>query len=466
MAATPESSPRAHPFAPGIRVRPFAQWARHGPQLNAWRCALLGLLSAAGGARALRAAESLRTLRWARAYDSVPYWQARFRSAGLARHLVGPPSAGALLPLERADVRAHRDALMPHLPRAVAGRFAAFGDVYEGVTSGSTGEPLRFRLSAAAYLSFFPVVDLVLAWYGQRTPRPGAGYVLLDALGHSPEYETWLPLFHGLRFSKITVGRTRWRERLRAAAPAVLTGDPDALSALLSVDVRPRVVLSSAFALPERLHAALVTHLRCPVVEYYSAAELGPLALRCPAGAGWHVLTPYASFSTEDGPADAAGADPEAPSRLFVDDLRNEALFLLRYAVGDRGVVDPRVSPCACGLHTPRLSRFDGRAGVTFGGHGGMPRWDPTRLAPTLGRLPLDEYQLIETGPARVRLVHRGPGVLDERARADLGARLRAVAGAEVRFDFDPRTTPWRSPGEKPRPFVPWTPACGTDVRP
>jgi hypothetical protein len=417
-----------------------------GPELAGWRRSLMDLLTPAGGARAVREATTRRSARWLMAYDAVPFWQARFRDAGCARDRL-VVTRGHLPPLERADVRAHHDALVPHVS---PGRLpAAFEDVYEGVTSGSTGEPLRFRMSAAAYVSFYPVVDLALAWFGRGRPRPGQGYVLLDALGHSPEYSTWLPLFHGLRFSKITVGRTRWRERLTAAAPAIVTGDPDALAGLLAVDVRPRLVLSSAFALPPGLHAALVAHLRCPVVEYYSAAELGPMALRCPASAGWHVLTPYVHLETEATGA-AAGS-----GRLLVDDLRNDALCLLRYAVGDRGVVDAVPHACGCGLHTPRLSTFDGRAGLRFGTSEGAPGYDPTRLAPTLGRCALEEYQVVETGPGRARLVYRAPGPLGEQQQADLNARFRAIAGPAARLTFELRSTPWRRPGEKPRPFVP-----------
>jgi hypothetical protein len=455
----------AHPFVPDIRARPWAQLLGPGPTLARWRRSLRALLSADGGARALDEAARVRAARWAVAYESVPFWQARFQAASCARARLHEVCE-TLPPLERADVQAARNTLTPHVsPTRLPW---AFRDVQGGVTSGSTGEPLRFRMSAPAYLSFFPVVDLALAWYGVSRPRPGAGYVLLDALGHSPEYQTWLPLFHGLRFSKITVGRTKWRERLQAAAPAVVTGDPDALAALLSVDVRPRLVLSSAFALSPRLRAQLVSHLRCPVVEYYSAAELGPLALRCPADGGWHVLTPYVHLSTSaPGASGTAAVGDEAvdhgssPGRLLVDDLRNDALWLLRYAVGDRGEVRPAVAPCACGLFTPRLLRFEGRAAVQFGTGSDAPPWDPARLAPSLGRLGVDEYQVLELAPGRVRLVYRGPVELDDRTCLDLGARLRAIAGRAVRLELERRPGPWRRPGEKPRPFVPLAPATG-----
>jgi hypothetical protein len=314
-------------------------------------------------------------------------------------------------------------------------------DAHEGVTSGSTGLPVRFRMDAAAHHSFFPLVDLIFRWLDVAPPRPWEGHALLDVLGHSPEYTARLPLFHGCRFEKITVGRRGWRERLHRLNPAVVAGDPDSIEALGETETRPRLVLTSAFALRADRRLALVRVLGCPVVEYYSAAEVGPMALRCPAGDGWHVLTPYVHLE----------AGPEGTLR--VTDLRNRLVPMLRYEVGDRGAVEASVAPCACGLHTPRLLRLEGRRAVRFRrGDGGA--WDPALLVPSLGRLPLREYDLTELDPGAVRLRYQALQPLPPRAVEALGARLRAVAGPEATLVLEHAREPWRAPGVKPRPFV------------
>lgn len=434
----------AHPFAPRVRKRYLHQVVAFGPTLAGWTRALHGLCTPAGGRAALEDARRARLARLTLCFDRVPFWQARFRALGWGRHQLAEPGRwDALPPTTRADLQTHLDALTPHpLPPALR---ATPDDVYEGLTSGSTGQPVRFRMSGAAYHGMFPVVSLVRRWLRLPALRPGRGYALLDALGHSPEYGALLPLCGGLRFEKLTVGRPEWRSRLRRLRPQIVAGDPDSLAALLDTDVHPDLVLSSAFALPERLHADLVRHLGCPVVEYYSAAETGPLALRCPAGGGWHVLTPFVHV-------DAVPA-PDTGEALLLTDLRNDALPLLRYAVGDRGRVEAEVADCVCGLHTPRIRALEGRTAVVFRRPDGGA-WNPAQLGPSLGRLPVRDFELTELGAGRLRLRYHGPGPLDTRALEALGARVRAVAGEGMRLDAHFERDPFRAPGVKPRPFV------------
>jgi hypothetical protein len=434
----------AHPFAPRVRTRYLHQLVAFGPTLAGWTRALHGLCTAEGGRTALVAARRARLERLTLCFDRVPFWQARFRALGWGRHQLADSERWALLPpLTRADLQANLDALMPHpLPPALR---STPDDVYEGLTSGSTGQPVRFRMSGAAYHGMFPVVSLVRRWLRLPTLRPGRGYALLDALGHSPEYGAHLPLCGGLRFEKLTVGRPDWQGRLRRLRPQIVTGDPDSLAALLDTDVRPDLVLSSAFALPAPLQADLVRHLRCPVVEYYSAAETGPLALRCPAAAGWHVLTPFVHVD--------AVAAPDTGEALLLTDLRNEALPLLRYAVGDRGRVDPEITACACGLHTPRIHALEGRTSVSFVRPDGTA-WNPAPLGPSLGRLPVRDFELSEVQAGRLCLRYHGAAPLDAGALEALAARVRAVAGAGVRLDAHFERDAFRAPGVKPRPFI------------
>ena len=457
----------AHPFAPRVRTRYLHQLVAFGPVLARWRRALHALLRPEGGRQASAAAARLRALRVATCFDRVPFWQDRFRALGWGRHHLTEAELVArwdLIPaVTRADLQGGLNPMTVH-PLSARAR----EDLYEGVTSGSTGQPVHYRMDGAAYHSFFPVVDLVLAWLDLPRARAARGFVLLDVLGHSPEYGAWLPMFHGLRFEKLTVGRGDWRGRLRGLRPQIITGDPDSLAALLETDVRPDVVLSSAFALPPPLHAALVRHLGCPVVEYYSAAEVGPIALRCPSGRGWHVLTPYvhvdavpevavpeAAVPEVEVAEDACGASPEGPGRqLLLTDLRNETMPLLRYAVGDLGAVDLHVTDCPCGLSTPRILTLDGRSNVRFRrADGGV--WNPAQLAPSLGRLNLLDFEVHETGPGLIRLRYRAEHGLSARDEAALQARLRAVAGDHSRLECEHARDPWRSPGVKPVPFRP-----------
>lgn len=421
------------PYAPQVRTRYLHQLRALAPTLRGWRRALFDLR------RRPHAPDRGALLR--HAWDRVPFWQARLAALGVGRHRLDDPAIWARLPITtRADVQAHGRAM-----RAVGVDRATLDDAYEGRTSGSTGEPVRYLMSAAAYHSFLPMVDLALALHrAPRRPRPGGGGIaLLDALGHSPAYGAWMPLFHGTRFRKLTVTAPGWRRALRRLAPAVITGDPDSLAALLDVDLPrpPGLVLSSAFAMPPALAADLRRRLGCPVVEYYSAQELGPMALADPDGR-WRVLTPYVFVETH--------RLPDGAATLLVTDLRNPLMPLIRYAIGDLGrVVDAPGGP----LRAPAIAGFTGRVAQRFAGPDGP--FDPAGLAPSLARLPLRQYRVSQTAPDRARLEYLAPRALIPGEVEALANRLSALAGARMTLAAHRVERPLRAPGVKPTPFVP-----------
>lgn len=438
--AAPTTGAAPNPYAPRVRTRYLQQIFEFGPTIWRWRRALLALRHRPH--RVDRAA----ALRYA--WDHVPFWRDRFAALGIGRHALSDPAIWPALPVTtRADLQTHRVAMFA---RGVDGR--ALADAYHGCTSGSTGEPVRYRMSAVAYHSFYPVVDLALSLYGvRRRPRPGRGGIaLLDALGHSPTYGAWLPMFHGTRFEKLSIGEAGWRSQLRALDPVVITGDPDSLAGLLDTDARPGLVLSSAFAMPASLADALRRHLGCPVVEYYSAQEVGPMALRGPTG-HWSVLSPFVCLEDE--------ALPDGGHRLLVTDFRNRLMPLIRYAVGDLGqvhdwsAVAARDGGAAPSLRAPVLEGFTGRVSQRFLRPGGG-RFDPAGLAPTLARLPIDEWRVSQTAGDTAALEYRGARALTEAEQAVVRTRLSELAGAPMRLITRRVLTTMRAPGVKPRPFV------------
>lgn len=426
------AAPLADPYAPRVRTRYLHQLVALGPTLRRWRRALFALRDRP------HAPDLGGLLRFV--WDRVPFWRDRLSALGVGRHALDDPGIWPALPITtRADLQCHRDAMY-----ATGMSSAILDDAYHGCTSGSTGEPVRYRMAATAYHSFLPVVDLALALHrAPRRPRPGGGGIaLLDALGHSPGYGAWLPLFHGTRFEKITVTRPGWRDALRRLDPAVIVGDPDALAPLLDAAARPGLVLSSAFAMPAPLAADLRRHLGCPVVEYYSAQEVGPMALADGTGR-WRVLTPYVHLETHR----LADGSPT----LLVTDLRNPLMPLIRYAVGDLGRVAPDPGG---GLRAPVVEGFTGRVVQRFARPGGG-RFDPAGLAPSLARLPLRQYRVSQSAPERATLEYFGPRPLTAAEVGALADRLSALAGARMALHARRVDAPLRAPGVKPTPFVP-----------
>jgi len=94
------------------------------------------------------------------------------------------------------------------------------------------------------------------------------------------------------------------------------------------------------------------------VADVYSAAEVGYMALQCPAHEHYHVQSELVRLEVLD--ADGRTCAPGVAGRIVVTPLHNFAMPLLRYAIGDDGVLD--ATPCPCGRTLPVLRDIRGRA--------------------------------------------------------------------------------------------------------
>jgi len=274
--------------------------------------------------------------------------------------------------------------------------------------------------------------------------------VLLDSLGHLPEYEARLPLFHRSRFAKISVGRSddEIARILRRLAPQVITGDPDSLACLARIELpprrRPSLVLSSSFALPDALARAIAETTDAAVLEYYGAQETSVIALSCRCSRGFHALS--GACRLESVPVG------DGTRELVVTPLHNPSFVLLRYAPGDLGMVEDDDAPCPCGLRGPRISRLEGRAHVRFAGFDGGS-FAPGTLTPLLSRLPVLEHQLIQRTPDRYELRYHARQSMAKDLIRPIVERLRDLSRGPAKLSLSRSSGPLHALGEKPKPF-------------
>jgi phenylacetate-CoA ligase len=94
-----------------------------------------------------------------------------------------------------------------------------------------------------------------------------------------------------------------------------------------------------------------------PMADAYSAEETGYLALQCPEHEHYHVQSENVLLEVLD--AEDHPCAPGQTGRIVVTVLHSFAMPLVRYALGDYGVLG---DPCACGRGLPVLKRIAGRA--------------------------------------------------------------------------------------------------------
>jgi phenylacetate-CoA ligase len=171
-------------------------------------------------------------------------------------------------------------------------------------------------------------------------------------------------------FAKLNFHPKDWRRVEHAQKfmdefqPWFLTGDPVAYAEMIrwGVRARPRAVVSTAVELSPSSRRALEDEFGCPVIDWLSTTETGPIACSCPQGHGFHIVPPDVFVEVLD--EDGLPAPDGQPGEIAVTGGRNPYLPLLRSRTGDFAVLDR--APCPCGDPTPRLVDLQGRAPVHF----------------------------------------------------------------------------------------------------
>jgi phenylacetate-CoA ligase len=397
------------------------------------------------------------------------------RLAGSLDALRSAADLPRLAPMTRADLRgAFPEGLVPagfDLQAALERR-----DVLLARTSGSSGE--RLQVISDTRLPRFP--DDYARWWG--LPPFDEGYLPRTAVFTTPLCAG--PICH--------LGKSPMADRIEAEATLYLNSTEDlfALDPALAHNVvgelwafRPdflfvnpvyltvllrkteqlgltlppiRAVVSSYQPLLRGLRRRIEQSLHCPVIDFYSATELGGsiAAVQCRHGA-LHVRLDqvFAEIVDAQGRPTVAGALGELLLTTF-----NPVLPLVRYQVGDLARWVEAPCPCEKGSHWPRL-QIEGRARDTLVVRG--EPLTPWRVDELLGPLPwLELYQLREQAGGFELQVVAAPGanVHPEQAAAALGPALDGKLRVRVVDLLRPE------PGQKYRSVCPagngWAPSC------
>jgi phenylacetate-CoA ligase len=156
-----------------------------------------------------------------------------------------------------------------------------------------------------------------------------------------------------------------------------------------------------------------------PLTDLYSTQEVGYIALECPEQRNYHVQSENVLVEVLDDRG--RPCEPGEVGRVVLTTLHNFAMPLVRYEVGDYGVLGP---PCPCGRGLPVLERILGRQRNMFVLPNGDQRW-PTlaadqRFDDAFGDLPpIRQFQVIQRSVqvVEVRLVTSRPFDHEEERR-------------------------------------------------
>jgi phenylacetate-CoA ligase len=409
-------------------------WETRGRRLASWRRLRRRQWDPSAAVEARRRAALAAIVRHAAA--TTPFYAERFAAAGLDPFAVRDIVDLARLPvLAKDDLRTRGAELFSRaVPRA---------ELVSAKTGGSTGVSLQVWCDRAGIERRAGAALLADNWSGWRIGQPVAA-----VWGNPPVPRTARQRLRAWARERILFLDTM---RIDAAAidafaagwarlrPGLLFGHAHSLFILAEalegrgLTPPPHGIVATSMMLlkPEREVIARVFGV--PVTNRYGCEELGLIACECERHGGMHlsVETVWVETLRADGCSCAPGED----GRLVITDLVNRGQPLIRYEVGDRGVLTP--DPCPCGRGWPLLAALTGRIADFLLALDGSRVAGISLIENTLTRLPgIRQLQLVqeERGALVANLV---PATgWSETVAQDLTATLRDALGADLRVEI------------------------------
>ena len=300
------------------------------------------------------------------AYKHVPFYRARFAEAGLSPKAIRDPADLEKLPiLTKGDIRSNQESLLNSCFRA--------DDLITSATGGTTDSPITIYLDRDAWSRRRAAALFFSRWFGYEIGERLA--LLWGAEQDFPKYKTWKS-----RLREWLVGPVLWLpssylndevmlryyQLLRDFSPGVLQAYPTPLYIFACFLERKglRLAIPNINVVAECLYdyqrAKIEAVFNTKIFNWYGARELGHIGTECREHQGLHLNTYglYAEVIPD------AGRSGDGKGQLLFTDLSNRAMPLIRYQIGDIGMISQR--ECACGRALPFIEHVGGRYVETF----------------------------------------------------------------------------------------------------
>lgn len=294
---------------------------------------------------------------------NVPFYKEIFKSVGF-------DPQKAVLPKDYFRIPLLTKSIISTIEKKLLSEANQNAKVYENMTGGSTGNPLRFyqdhnykELSEALYA-------YVCLWWGIK-PYDRTAFIWgadreFQDLSIKERFYNWRYRTRSLNaFRMAEDDLHRFYTMLIKWRPPYLMGYSTALETFAKfiadnkyTGLQFKAIRSSAEMLYPHQRKIIAQNLNGPVYNFYGSREINNIAAECPEENNLHLISTYryVEISDDDGYPVTAGT----PGNLVITDLSNLTMPFIRYRNNDIGIMAKE--KCPCGRPSPVLESILGRS--------------------------------------------------------------------------------------------------------
>ncbi len=389
------------------------------------------------GAELQLSANKKLTLICQHAFDTSPFYRARFQEAGIDPGQVKSPADLASLPLlTKLDVR-------ENLSDILSTNYCK-DELVPAKTGGSTGVALSIFCDAAGVEKRNAAALRSDQWSGWRMGQP-----LAAIWGNPPQAVTLKNKLRGFLKDRIMYLDTMriddqaiddFLAEWKTVKPGLLYGHAHSIFILAEalqergLSLNPTGIVATSMMLLAKERVVIEEVCGIKVTNRYGCEEVSLIGCECEEHKGMHLNLDHniVEFLRDDGTPCAPGED----GRIVVTELINYGMPMIRYEVGDRGVPSDRT--CACGRGLPLMESITGRVADFLVAADGSKVAGISIIENSLTRFPgIKQLQIVQKIPLllTVNLVPDtgyGQDVEDELLNG-----LRDMLGAEMQFEIN-----------------------------
>ena len=235
-------------------------------------------------------------------------------------------------------------------------------------TSGTTGKTLSIYVSTEARRYAYAFFSRFKKWAkldNKKNNITFAGRTIISPDSNPPFWRKNL-ISNNYLFSSYHLTENNFKHYindLNKVRPHYIDSYPSAIYILakyikknnLSI-FQPKAIITSSETLLDSHRELIEEVFRCPIFDQYGSAEQVVFVSQCEAGS-YHIHPEFGhiEFVNDEGKA----VSPGEPGRLICTGYTNRAMPLIRYDIGDTGILS--YETCSCGRSFPVIKKIIGR---------------------------------------------------------------------------------------------------------